>query len=202
VTSGAGPSRTVRVLEHLAGHPGLTAGELGRALGLPGQLYEVLYRMETRALVVRTTGWSASQGREVSCWRVAPPGTIPSPGRLADPEPDTVRRRRERDRLSQRARRARARGLAVVPDIAPPLLRPAVPYLPAAACRTADPDLFFGTDGEDPAERQARERKAAAICAQCPARAACYAAAVHRGERWGTWGGVNFENRKKGRRAS
>jgi WhiB family redox-sensing transcriptional regulator len=199
MTSGAGPSRTALVLEHLAGHPGLTAGELGRALGMPGQLYEVLYRMETRALVVRTTGWSADQGREVSCWRVAPPGTIPSPGRRADPEPDTVRRRRERDRVSQRARRARARGLAVVPPLAGPA---AVPYLPAAACRTEDPDLFFGADDEPPAGREARERKAAAICARCPVRVACYAAAVQRGERWGLWGGVNFENRKKGQRAS
>jgi hypothetical protein len=198
VTSGAGPSRTVRVLEHLAGHPGLTAGELGRALGLPGQLYEVLYRMETRALVVRTTGWSPDQGRVVSFWRVAPPGTIAPPHRRAVPEPEIARRRRERDRVSQRARRARVRGLLIAPAVAVDL--------PGAACATADPDLFFPPDlpeAERERNRQARVTKAKAICAGCPVRGECYAVAVANGELWGVWGGVDFADRQpRARRAS
>ena len=106
-------------------------------------------------------------------------------------DPEALRRQRERDRLSQRARRARARGLIVQPGIEPPSLRslPAVAAdLPGAACRTADPDLFFGPDGELAAERQAREEKAKAVCAGCPARAGCYAAAIANGETLGDLG--------------
>jgi WhiB family redox-sensing transcriptional regulator len=206
MTSAAAParSRADRVLEHLAEHPGLTAGELGRVLGIPGQLHEVLHVLEARAQVVRATRWSPSQGRPVSLWRVAPPGTVSAPLPPADPE--VARRRRERDRVSQQARRARARGLVIAPGGEPPSLRPvsaAAADLPGAACRTADPDLFFGHDDEDPADRQARERKALAICARCPARAGCYTRAAACGEKWGIWGGINFENsKKKGRQAS
>ena len=57
-----------------------------------------------------------------------------------------------------------------------------------AACQAADPGLFFPDLGD-----AAAEAKAIAICAGCPARAACYAGAVERGERWGIWGGSNFE---------
>ena len=206
MTSAAAParSRADRVLEHLAGHPGLTAGELGRALGIPGQLHEVLHVLEARAQVVRATRWSPSQGRPVSLWRVAPPGTVPAPRPPADPE--AARRRRERDRVSQQARRARACGLVIALCAEPPSLRPvsaAAADLRGAACATADPDLFFGDVGERLAGLQAREREAAAVCARCPVRAACYAGALQRGEKWGIWGGINFENRKKkGRKAS
>ena len=49
-------------------------------------------------------------------------------------------------------------------------------------CHTGDPDLFF-------AERPDDLEKAKALCVDCPARAACLAAALDRAEPWGVWGG-------------
>jgi hypothetical protein len=179
----AAGSRSAAALAHLKDHPGLTAGELARALGLRGPLRDLLRLMEQRAQVVAVLVWDSVQGKQVSRWRPAPLGTIPPPPPPADLE------RRERERLAQRARRARARGLPVQPGIEAPSLRTrpvAAARLPAAACRTADPRLFFPPPGDEGAE-------AKAICAGCPARAACYALAVANGEKWGIWGGVNFD---------
>ncbi|MBT0565630.1 WhiB family transcriptional regulator [Williamsia sp. CHRR-6] len=53
-------------------------------------------------------------------------------------------------------------------------------------CRVADPDLWFA---ESPADLEA----AKTLCAQCPLRAACLAAALERGEPWGVWGGEIFD---------
>ncbi len=53
-------------------------------------------------------------------------------------------------------------------------------------CHTGDPDLFF-------AERPADLEKAKALCADCPARIACLAAALSRAEPWGVWGGEIFD---------
>jgi WhiB family redox-sensing transcriptional regulator len=48
-----------------------------------------------------------------------------------------------------------------------------------------DPDLFFA---ESPADVEA----AKALCRGCPARLACLAGALERGEPWGVWGGELF----------
>lgn len=53
-------------------------------------------------------------------------------------------------------------------------------------CHTGDPDLFF-------AERPVELEKAKALCADCPARTACLAAALDRAEPWGVWGGEIFD---------
>ena len=53
-------------------------------------------------------------------------------------------------------------------------------------CHTGDPDLFF-------AERPDDLEKAKALCADCPARVACLAAALDRAEPWGVWGGEIFD---------
>jgi WhiB family transcriptional regulator, redox-sensing transcriptional regulator len=53
-------------------------------------------------------------------------------------------------------------------------------------CHKGDPDLFF-------AERPDDLEKAKALCAECPARAACLAAALARSEPWGVWGGEIFD---------
>ncbi len=53
-------------------------------------------------------------------------------------------------------------------------------------CHTGDPDLFF-------AERPADLEKAKSLCASCPARDACLAAALLRAEPWGVWGGEIFD---------
>jgi hypothetical protein len=49
--------------------------------------------------------------------------------------------------------------------------------------------VFFPENGDDSAAK--------AICGRCPVRAACLAAATARKERYGVWGGENFETRPR-----
>ncbi|KII00545.1 transcription factor WhiB [Streptomonospora alba] len=60
--------------------------------------------------------------------------------------------------------------------------------------------LFFGPDGERQPEREIRERKAKEICAQCPVRTECLDYAISRPEKYGTWGGLNEDERASERR--
>ena len=53
-------------------------------------------------------------------------------------------------------------------------------------CHSGDPDLFFA---ESPADLQ----RAKALCADCPVRRGCLAAALERSEPWGVWGGEIFD---------
>lgn len=69
-----------------------------------------------------------------------------------------------------------------------------------ALCRGEDLVLFFGPDGERQPERDARERKAKAICAQCPVKAACGDYSISRPEKYGTWSGLNEDERASERR--
>ena len=76
-----------------------------------------------------------------------------------------------------------------------------------AACRGKDVVLFFGPDGERQPEREIRERKAKMLCASCPVRTECPGYAVSRPEKYGTWGGLNederaSEQRRRMRRAN
>jgi hypothetical protein len=177
VLAGAGTHRA-KVLERLALAPDLTAGELAHVIGArSNSLTQLLAAMQYRAEVVCRAEWRPQQGRRVRLWSLAPPGTVPPPRPAISPE--RAARIRERDRLSQRARRARKR---------PPVPEPVTASLTGAACRSSDPALFFPEPGD-----QAAEAAAVAICAGCPVRAACYAGAAARGERWGIWGGKNFE---------
>jgi WhiB family redox-sensing transcriptional regulator len=197
----AAGSRRARILAHLEDHPGLTIWELSHALGLAtGSLTSLLRDMERRAQVVTAPERRAQQGRQVSLWYVAPPGTVPP-----DVSPEAAERRRRRSRESARRRRARARGLAVAPGGGVPPIRgqahlraaAAGPLPSGAACQGADPSLFFPGDGDE-------DRRALAICARCPVRRQCYDRARANGEPWGIWGGVNFAApaRAGGRRAS
>jgi WhiB family redox-sensing transcriptional regulator len=63
-----------------------------------------------------------------------------------------------------------------------------------------DVELFFGRDGEPGAEREARERRAEAVCASCPVRDACLEHALTVPERYGVWGGMSEEQRAAYRR--
>jgi hypothetical protein len=58
----------------------------------------------------------------------------------------------------------------------------------------------FGPDGERQPEREIRERKAKAVCNACPVRAECLTYAVSRPEKYGTWGGLNEDERSSERR--
>ncbi|HWG12839.1 MAG TPA: WhiB family transcriptional regulator [Streptosporangiaceae bacterium] len=80
------------------------------------------------------------------------------------------------------------------------LPRPNWGWQDRGACRNEDVSLFFGPDGERQPERDIRERKAKAICAACPVRAECLNYALSRPEKYGTWGGLNEEERAAERR--
>ncbi|MFW0789096.1 WhiB family transcriptional regulator [Gordonia sp. CPCC 205333] len=53
-------------------------------------------------------------------------------------------------------------------------------------CQVADPDMWFA---ENPRDLE----QAKALCADCPLRAECLAAALDRAEPWGVWGGEILE---------
>lgn len=80
---------------------------------------------------------------------------------------------------------------------APDVLEELATKLPAwhreAACRDADPDLFFVGRGESAAE-------AKAICAGCPVRPECLEDAIAHDYRFGIFGGMNRNERRKAAR--
>ena len=80
------------------------------------------------------------------------------------------------------------------------LPRPNWAWQDAAACREAELSLFFGPDGERQPEREIRERKAKAVCGECPVRTECLNYALSRPEKYGVWGGLNEEERAAERR--
>jgi hypothetical protein len=171
--------RRALILEHLGQDParGLTCCELARVTGsTSGSLAKLLRSMERHAQLVAVPEWRPHQGRTVSLWRIAPPGTVPPPRPVP---PEQRERRRRRNTEHQRARRARLRK-----QQQPSPLPPSLP--PGAACAGENPDLFFPATPED-------EAKAKAICAACPIRRECYAAAQASRQETGVWGGVNFE---------
>ena len=192
-TAALGP-RQAAILAHLEEHPGLTATELARAFGLRSGVAQQLAALEQRALVAGELVWNPDQGRQVTRWRIAPPGTVPPPR----PDPAALSRRRERETAAQRARRARN----------PPrrqALRVPLAALAGAACKGADPELFFGPFAEFVSSRQQREAKATAICAGCPVRAECLEYALDAREAYGVWGGTTEDERRpllRRRRAS
>ena len=63
-----------------------------------------------------------------------------------------------------------------------------------AACRDADPDLFFPIGAAGPALRQISEAKR--ICRACPARTPCLAWALENGVTDGVWGATTPDERR------
>jgi WhiB family redox-sensing transcriptional regulator len=64
----------------------------------------------------------------------------------------------------------------------------------SAACRYADPDLFFPIGETGSALRQIEEAKR--FCQACPARTPCLAWALDQGVASGVWGGATEEERR------
>jgi WhiB family redox-sensing transcriptional regulator len=64
------------------------------------------------------------------------------------------------------------------------------PWMVFAACRDADPSVFFPTTREGVDE-------ALAICATCPVRSDCLDYAVEARERFGVWGGMTEKQRRR-----
>ena len=179
-------TRRARILVHLEQHPDLTAYELAKALGVTSSLHGLLRAMERRGQVIATSEWRQQQGRRVSVWRIAPPGTVPSSAAVPS---EVINHRRRGRRLSQQRRRARARGVWILPPTEIPVTfahRAVAVLPPGAACLGANPDLFFPPEGDDGAE-------AKAICASCPVRSECYELACANGEKAGIWGGISFD---------
>lgn len=77
----------------------------------------------------------------------------------------------------------------VFSDFAPPVARRGSSWLDSAACRGADPELFFPVGVTGPAAADIRAAKA--ICWLCPAREPCLAYAVATGQDAGIWGGYD-----------
>jgi WhiB family redox-sensing transcriptional regulator len=188
-----------RILAELAARPGQTGYELAAALGYRKPqsrgVAEIVTRLYRQGVLVAVPRHRPALGRQVRVFFIAPPGTrppVPPRRKRSAAEAET---RRHRNRVNQRNRRARAAGKTPGPVEGgrPHLRLPKTPeawQLPAApACQGADPALFFPEDGES-------GTAAKAICASCPARVPCMAAAAARGERWGVWGGVNFETER------
>ena len=66
-----------------------------------------------------------------------------------------------------------------------------------AACRGPETGLFFPpSTAERRDERDARERRAKAICVQCAVRSECLDYALGVGEVHGIWGGLNETERR------
>ncbi len=65
----------------------------------------------------------------------------------------------------------------------------------AAACRDADPSLFFHPEGERGPRKAARDNAARAVCATCPVLEQCRSHALKVREPYGVWGGLTEEER-------
>src|SRR5512135_722960 len=71
----------------------------------------------------------------------------------------------------------------------------------AAACRFADRDLFFPPEEERGRYVGFRAAAAQRICRSCPVRGECLGYALAADERYGLWGGMTAEERRRLRRA-
>src|ERR1700750_1954816 len=80
------------------------------------------------------------------------------------------------------------------------LPRPNWGWQDAAACKGEDLMLFFGPDGERQPEREIRGRKGKEVRAAWPVRIDGLNYAVSRREKYGTWGGLNEDERSAERR--
>lgn len=82
--------------------------------------------------------------------------------------------------------------------------RPDWGWTKRAQCRGEDLSLFFGPpsgdDREYPPAKRDREAEAKWICGGCPVRDECLQYALDEGEKFGIWGGLNEEERKRFRR--
>lgn len=73
------------------------------------------------------------------------------------------------------------------------LLGPREHWRSLAACRSADPDLFFPISSSGPSAAQVAQAKA--VCAGCPVRRECLAFALRTQQVYGIWGGLTEQER-------
>lgn len=163
------------ILAEVTVRPGQTSYQVATALGYARQerirVAGIITRMWRGGVLTTGTTFRPRQGRPVRAFYPA----AASPPELERQKPAAVRRRSARARL-------RAVG---------PVMSGAEST--EAACRHADPALFFGTEGETGRNRDRRVTEAREVCFGCPVRVACLNAATARHELWGVWGGTDFE---------
>jgi WhiB family redox-sensing transcriptional regulator len=80
-----------------------------------------------------------------------------------------------------------------------PARAPAVGWQESAACKTAEPELFFPISASG--RSRADTARARAICHDCPVRQACLDYAMATAQQHGIWGGFTEEERHRRRRA-
>lgn len=71
------------------------------------------------------------------------------------------------------------------------------PWQKQAACRDANPELFFHPEGERGPVRRKRDADALAICSVCPVIAACREDALTSRVAYGVWGGLTEGDREE-----
>lgn len=71
---------------------------------------------------------------------------------------------------------------------------------PDAACHSGVAALYFAPYAECGPERELRERAAKAIYARCPVRRQCLESAMSADIRYGLWGGLTEDERRRERR--
>ena len=64
----------------------------------------------------------------------------------------------------------------------------------SAACRTADPDIFFPVSAQGPGKDDIAQAKA--VCAECTVRRQCLQFALATHQVHGVWGGTTEEERR------
>lgn len=69
--------------------------------------------------------------------------------------------------------------------------------LDRGTCRTLDPDAMYPNDKDT-----AGKARAKAICAACPVKSQCLEIALRSRERWGVWGGLDEDERRRLLKAS
>lgn len=65
----------------------------------------------------------------------------------------------------------------------------------AAACRDAEPELFFPISAKPASNAQVKRAKL--ICASCPVRSNCLSYAIDHRQEQGIWGGLTEEERRR-----
>ena len=75
---------------------------------------------------------------------------------------------------------------------------PATDWQTHGLCRSLDSNIFFPpSQFEHKPEREAREKRAKAICGECPVRGECIDWALSTKEPHGVWGGHSESERKQ-----
>jgi WhiB family redox-sensing transcriptional regulator len=193
------PAERPRILAEIAGRPGRTAYEVAAALGYgkPGsrRIERIVRQLWDSGALVAGSAFRPALGREARIYYIAPPGTRP---RLTAETPEQAERRRASARASKARSRARNAERIGKPrrDYRTTTKTGLGRQVQVAACRTADPDLFFGPVGEAPESRGRRVAQARAVCFSCPIRLACLEVARANREVYGVWGGVDFETER------